>query len=57
MLLAAIRPFVRGSVWPGIGVPAVAASGSLVANSMVGVWEHKKMLGRIGFGGVGSPKV
>ncbi|KAG5190190.1 amine oxidase [Tribonema minus] len=40
------------SVWPGIGVPAVAASGTLVANSMVSVWQHLGMLGKIGFGGV-----
>jgi len=41
------------SVWPGIGVPAVAASGTLVANMMVSPLEQLKMLKNIDFGGVG----
>ncbi|CAN0467415.1 unnamed protein product, partial [Laminaria digitata] len=41
------------SVWPGIGVPAVAASGTLVANMMVSPFEQRKMLQKIDFGGVG----
>nr|ATQ36029.1 prolycopene isomerase-like3 [Punctaria latifolia] len=41
------------SVWPGIGVPAVAASGTLVANMMVSPLKQLKMLKTIDFGGVG----
>nr|ATQ36030.1 prolycopene isomerase-like3 [Desmarestia viridis] len=41
------------SVWPGIGVPAVAASGTLVANMMVSPLAQRKMLKNIDFGGVG----
>ncbi|CAM9504794.1 unnamed protein product [Ectocarpus sp. 12 AP-2014] len=41
------------SVWPGIGVPAVAASGTLVANMMVNPLKQLKMLRNIDFGGVG----
>lgn len=41
------------SVWPGIGVPAVAASGTLVANMMVSPFQQLRMLDRIDFGGVG----
>lgn len=36
------------STFPGIGVPAVAASGAIAANSLVPVWDHWKMLDRIG---------
>ena len=35
------------STFPGIGMPAVAASGLIAANSVVSVWEHWKMLDRI----------
>lgn len=41
------------SVWPGIGVPAVAASGTLVANMMVSPLKQLRMLKNIDFGGVG----
>ncbi|CAM9324291.1 unnamed protein product, partial [Discosporangium mesarthrocarpum] len=44
------------SVWPGIGVPAVAASGTLVANMMVSPLRHLRMLRNIDFGGVGIPE-
>ncbi|EIE19833.1 FAD/NAD(P)-binding domain-containing protein [Coccomyxa subellipsoidea C-169] len=36
------------STFPGIGVPAVAASGAIVANTLVPVWDHWKLLDRIG---------
>lgn len=36
------------STFPGIGVPAVAASGSIVANSLVSVAEHTMLLDAIG---------
>ena len=40
--------FICGdSVFPGIGVPAVAASGANAASSCVSVWEHLKMLKRL----------
>lgn len=32
------------SVFPGIGVPAVAASGANAASSSVSVWEHLNMM-------------
>jgi phytoene dehydrogenase-like protein len=32
------------SVFPGIGVPAVAASGANAASSAVSVWEHLKVM-------------
>ncbi|KAL3135547.1 hypothetical protein ABBQ38_006025 [Trebouxia sp. C0009 RCD-2024] len=32
------------STFPGIGLPAVAASGAVAANSLVPVWDHLKML-------------
>ena len=35
------------SVFPGIGVPAVAASGANAASSTVSVAEHLKMLDRL----------
>ena len=35
------------SVFPGIGVPAVAASGANCASSTVSVWEHLKMLDKL----------
>ena len=35
------------SVFPGIGVPAVAASGANAASSSVSVWEHMKLLDRL----------
>lgn len=40
-------------MWPGIGVPAVAASGTLVANMMVPPLKQLEMLKKIDFGGVG----
>ncbi|KAL3679153.1 hypothetical protein R1sor_022109 [Riccia sorocarpa] len=39
------------STFPGIGIPAVAASGSLpavAANSLISVWDHLKLLDAIG---------
>ncbi|XP_049364903.1 prolycopene isomerase, chloroplastic [Solanum verrucosum] len=36
------------STFPGIGVPAVAASGAIVANSLVSVSEHSRLLDAIG---------
>lgn len=36
------------STFPGIGVPAVAASGAIVANSLVTVSEHSELLDAIG---------
>jgi len=35
------------SVFPGIGVPAVAASGANAASSTVPVWKHISMLNRL----------
>jgi len=32
------------SRFPGIGLPAVAASGAITANSLVPVWDHIKLL-------------
>ncbi|CAJ1940437.1 unnamed protein product [Sphenostylis stenocarpa] len=36
------------STFPGIGVPAVAASGAIVANSLVSVSQHSNLLDAIG---------
>lgn len=36
------------STFPGIGVPAVAASGAIVANSLVSVPQHSQLLDAIG---------
>eukprot|EP01023_Acetabularia_acetabulum_P064585 TRINITY_DN8388_c0_g1_i2.p1 TRINITY_DN8388_c0_g1~~TRINITY_DN8388_c0_g1_i2.p1 ORF type:complete len:558 (+),score=98.33 TRINITY_DN8388_c0_g1_i2:101-1774(+) len=36
------------SVFPGIGLPAVAASGANTANTLVPVWDHLQMLSQIG---------
>lgn len=36
------------STFPGIGIPAVAASGLIAANSLVTVGEHVKLLEAIG---------
>ncbi|XP_004301557.1 PREDICTED: prolycopene isomerase, chloroplastic isoform X1 [Fragaria vesca subsp. vesca] len=36
------------STFPGIGVPAVAASGAIVANSLVSVAQHTQLLDAIG---------
>jgi len=36
------------STFPGIGVPAVAASGAIVANSLVPVSKHSQLLDAIG---------
>lgn len=36
------------STFPGIGLPAVAASGAIAANTLVPVWDHAKMLDEIG---------
>lgn len=35
------------STFPGIGLPAVAASGAICANTLAPVWEHWKMLDAI----------
>ena len=32
------------SRFPGIGLPAVAASGAICANTLVPVWDHMKLL-------------
>eukprot|EP00210_Caulerpa_lentillifera_P005752 g5499.t1 len=34
--------------FPGIGLPAVAASGAITANSLVSVWDHMKLLTEMG---------
>lgn len=36
------------STFPGIGLPAVAASGAIAANSLVPIWDHLKMLDAAG---------
>lgn len=36
------------STFPGIGVPAVAASGAIVANSLVSVSQHSQLLDAVG---------
>ncbi|KAM0946428.1 putative prolycopene isomerase [Dioscorea sansibarensis] len=36
------------STFPGIGVPAVAASGAIVANSLVSVTQHSELLDAVG---------
>ncbi|WOL03610.1 prolycopene isomerase, chloroplastic [Canna indica] len=36
------------STFPGIGVPAVAASGAIVANSLVSVGQHSELLDAVG---------
>eukprot|EP00252_Welwitschia_mirabilis_P015750 TRINITY_DN3491_c0_g1_i5.p1 TRINITY_DN3491_c0_g1~~TRINITY_DN3491_c0_g1_i5.p1 ORF type:complete len:107 (-),score=24.66 TRINITY_DN3491_c0_g1_i5:84-404(-) len=36
------------STFPGIGVPAVAASGAIIADSLVSVAEHTKLLDALG---------
>ncbi|KAM7265558.1 hypothetical protein ACFE04_003241 [Oxalis oulophora] len=41
-------PFRGDSTFPGIGVPAVAASGAIVANSLVSVSQHSQLLDAIG---------
>lgn len=33
--------------FPGIGVPATAASGAIVANTLVSVWDHLSMLDKV----------
>ncbi|KAI3810408.1 hypothetical protein L1987_20020 [Smallanthus sonchifolius] len=38
------------STFPGIGVPAVAASGAIVANSLVSVSQHSQLLDAVGIG-------
>ena len=38
----------RDCTFPGIGLPAVAASGTIAANSLVNPFEHWSMLQRIG---------
>ncbi len=35
------------STFPGIGLPAVAASGMLAANTVASVWDHMDMLTKI----------
>ena len=37
------------STFPGIGLPAVAASGAIAANSLVSVTDHWKLLSEMGF--------
>ena len=37
------------STFPGIGLPAVAASGAIAANTLVSVFDHWQLLGRMGF--------
>lgn len=32
------------STFPGIGLPAVAASGAICANTLVPVWDHVRLL-------------
>lgn len=32
------------SRFPGIGLPAVAASGAITANTLVPVWQHLQLL-------------
>ncbi|PNW72273.1 hypothetical protein CHLRE_16g674950v5 [Chlamydomonas reinhardtii] len=36
------------STFPGIGLPAVAASGTIAANTLAPVWDHWKLLDEIG---------
>ncbi|CAD7702081.1 unnamed protein product [Ostreobium quekettii] len=36
------------STFPGIGLPAVAASGTIAANTLVPIWDHWKMLDALG---------
>ncbi len=36
------------STFPGIGLPAVAASGAITANTLVPFWDHLKMLDALG---------
>ncbi|KAM7478788.1 hypothetical protein LguiA_027001 [Lonicera macranthoides] len=36
------------STFPGIGVPAVATSGAIVANSLVSVSQHSQLLDAVG---------
>lgn len=36
------------STFPGIGLPAVAASGAIAANTLAPVWKHWAMLDEIG---------
>ena len=36
------------TTFPGIGLPAVAASGAIAANTLVPVWDHAAMLQEIG---------
>eukprot|EP00798_Chlamydomonas_sp_ICE-L_P031701 gene31701-6905_t len=36
------------STFPGIGVPAVAASGTIAANTLATVAQHKKLLDELG---------
>ena len=36
------------STFPGIGVPAVAASGAIVANTLVSVSQHSELLDAVG---------
>ncbi len=36
------------STFPGIGLPAVAASGAITANTLAPVWDHWKLLGEMG---------
>lgn len=38
---------VGDSMFPGIGLPAAAASGILVANALVGLDEHRRLLSRM----------
>lgn len=40
--------FCGDSTFPGIGVPAVAASGVVAANTLVPVWDHWRLLDAMG---------
>ena len=39
---------VGDSTFPGIGVPAVAASGAIAANTLASPWQHWRLLDEIG---------
>jgi phytoene dehydrogenase-like protein len=36
------------STFPGIGLPAVAASGAIAANTLVPFWDHMRLLDELG---------
>lgn len=47
MLLRAGLLCCGDSTFPGIGLPAVAASGAVAANSLVSPWKHWALLDEI----------